>query len=171
MVELVRDRLKTLQVGAIGTELNAASKNAYLNLSSQEMKSATQIGDLILKTRTFNGATIPNAGLVSATVLPTDAVTTLQPSTGESWRVLCIKMTNNDGAAASVLTMGVTDGTTSMDFHSASVAAGATLQFGMVAGVSGALNLPLTNALYLRFNQDGAAALVTVEVAYTQDVI
>ena len=83
----------------------------------------------------------------------------------------CIKMTNNDGAAASVLTIGLTDGTSSMNFHSGSVAAGVTLQFGMVAGAEGSLNLPITSAMYLRFNQDGSAAAVTVEISYTQDVI
>jgi len=167
----VREVLKTLKVGTVEKQLNAATKETFISESARIMKDAAEIGDLIQKTRTYQGATIPGSGAVSATVLPTDAVATLAPATGECWRISCIKMTNNDGAAASVLSMGVTDGTTSMNFHSASVAAGAVLQFGMVAGVAGSLDLPITSAMYLRFNQDGSAAAVTVEISYTQDVI
>ena len=169
----VRNHLKTLKFGDIEKQLNTATKNTYVSESARVMKDAAELGALLQKTRTFNGATVPGTGAVSATVLPTDAIATLQPSTGESWRVLCMKMTNNDGAAASVLTIGVTDGSTSMAFHAGSVAAGASIQFGMQSGAetTGALNLPLTNALYLYFSQDGNAAAVTVEVPYTQDVI
>ena len=173
MVELVRDRLKTLQVGNIGTELNSASKNAYLNLSEKEMKSAIAIGDLIQKTRTFNGSTIPNAGGVKVETLTDDTVTTIRPQVGESWNISCIFVENADPGNASAFTLALTDGTQELTLFSASIAAGTSKRWGLLSDSTGsfpALNLQSTNALYLKFSQSGAAP-VQVSASYTQDVI
>jgi len=173
MVELVRDRLKTLQLGNIGTELNDASKNAYLNLSEREMKSAIAIGDLIQKTRTFNGSTIPNVGGISIELLTDDTVTTIQPSMGNSWNCSCIKITNLDVSNASTFTLELWDGSNALALFEGSIAAASSKQFGLLSGSTGsfpALNLQLTNSLYLRFSQSGAAP-VQVSASYTQDVI
>jgi len=173
MVELVRDRLKTLQLGNIGTELSDASKNAYLNLSEREMKSAIAIGDLIQKTKTFNGSTIPNAGAIAANLLIDDTVTTIQPAVGESWNLSCIKIQNLDPGNVSTFTLEVFDGTTALPIFIGAIAAATSKQWGLVSDSTGsfpALNLQLTNALYLRFNQSGAAP-VRLDAAYTMDVI
>ena len=173
MVELVRDRLKTLQLGNIGSELNDASKNAYLNLSQKEMASALAIGDLIQKTRTFNGSTIPNVGGIEVEVLTDDTVTTMQPPLGESWNVSCIKISNLDPSNTSTFTLELWDGTSALTLLSGAIAASSSKQWGLLSDSTGsfpALNLQLTNALYLRFNQSGAAP-VQVLASHTQDVI
>jgi hypothetical protein len=172
MVELVRDRLKTLQLGNIGTELSDASKNAYLNLSEGEMKSAIAIGDLIQKTKTFNGATVPNAGGVDVTVLNDSSASSVAPSVGQCFNVSMIRIQNLDPSSAAVVSIGLSDGTDMVNFHSASLAANGVLQWGLITGEAGAsLNLQLTNALYLSFQQDGSSAAVQVAFAYTMDVI
>jgi len=181
MGELVRDRLKTLQLGNIGTELSDASKNAYLNLSEREMKSAIAIGDLIQKTRTFNGATIPNAGAVVSEVLVDSTVTYIQPAVGESWNISIFRIDNLDPANVATFTLELWDGTTAIPLGYTSplaIAASSVFQLGLVNQIEGvsshiamvALNLQLTNALYLRFHQTGAAP-VQVSAAYTMDVI
>jgi|TARA_R110002110_G_scaffold271897_1_gene487486 hypothetical protein len=173
MVELVRDRLKTLQLGNVGTELNDASKNAYLNLSEREMKSALAIGDLIQKTRTFNGSTIPNVGGVVTELLVDDTVTTIQPSLGESWNVSSILIQNLDASNASTFTLQLYDGTRALDLLVGAIAAATEKRWGLLSDSTGsfpALNLQLTNSLYLRFSQTGAAP-VQVSASYTQDVI
>jgi hypothetical protein len=169
---LVRDRLKTLQLGNIGTELSDASKNAYLNLSEREMKSAIAIGDLIQKTKTFNGATIPNAGQVDVTVLGDSSASTVAPEVGQCFNVSMIRIQNLDPSSAAVVSIGLFDGSDLLNFHQASLAANGTLQWGLTAGTdSSALNLQLTNALYLKFQQDGSSVAVQVGFAYTMDVI
>ena len=173
MVELVRDRLKTLQLGNIGSELNDASKNAYLNLSEKEMASALAIGDLIHKTRTFNGSTIPNVGGVSVALLTDATVTTIRPSLGASWSASCILIQNLDAANASTFTLELFDGTNPLLLFNGAIAPSTNKQWGLVSDATGsfpALNLQLTNSLYLRFVQSGAAP-VQVSASYTQDVI
>jgi hypothetical protein len=167
----VRNALKTLQVGTIGTELNSATKNTYLSESARIMNDATQIGDLMQKTRTMNGTTYPNTGAISNTVLTDDTAVNIQPATGECWRILSIIASNNDGAQASTITLSFTDGSTVANWYSSSTAAGATVQFGLAVDDKSPLNMPLTSELYLRVSQDGNAAAVTVTVIYVKDVI
>lgn len=174
MDELVRDRLKILQLGNIGSELNDASKNAYLNLSDKQMKSATQIGDLIQKTRTFNGATVPNVGGVAQETLEDDTPTTIAPSVGQSWNVSCLVIDNQDVADSDFI-LELYDATSgnALPVYSGTVAAGTKKQWGLVSDSTGsfpALNLQLTSNLYFLFSQIGAAPVV-VSASYTMDVI
>lgn len=175
MVELVRDRLKILQVGNIGTELNEASKNAYLNLSSKEMSSATDIGNLILKTRTFNGATIPNAGAIYDVTITDDSTTILiQPPVGQSWNISCIKIENLDPVNASQVIFGLTDGTSVLSLYSGAVNASTSKQWGLVSDVTGsfpAINLDVTNSMYVTIAQAGMSTDTQVTASYTKDVI
>lgn len=174
--QLVRDRLKILQLGNIGSELNDASKNAYLNLSDREMKSASQIGDLIQKTRTFNGATVPNVGGVAQETLFDDTPTTIRPSVGQSWNVSCMVIDNQDAGNDSTFTLELFDDVSglSMPIFVGTVSASSKKQWGLLSDATGsfpALNLQLTNSLYLQFSQDLSAAPVVVSASYTMDVI
>jgi len=173
MAELVRDRLKTLQLGNIGTELSDASKNAYLNLSEREMKSAIAIGDLIQKTKTFNGSTIPNAGAILPTTITDEDDHTVQPAVGVSWNISCIRIENLDPMNHSTFTLELYDGTTALPIFNGTINAATVKQFGLVSDGTGsypALQLDVTNALYLRFSQTNANP-VRIDVAYTLDVI
>ena len=174
LVELVRDRLKILQLGNIGSELNDASKNAYLNLSDKQMKSATEIGDLIQKTRTFNGATVPNVGGVAQETLVDDTLTTIRASVGQSWNVSCLVIDNQDVADSDFI-LELYDATNAnvLPVYSGTIAAGTKKQWGLVSDATGsfpALNLQLTNNLYFQFSQFGASPVV-VSASYTMDVI
>jgi hypothetical protein len=175
MVELVRDRLKTLQVGNVGTELNAASKNAYLNLSEREMKSAIAIGDLIQKTRTFNGATIPNTGALAYTLADGPGTTDVRPPLGEAWSVSCVRIANLDPVASSTMVYALDDGTNTLNLFNGSIASGAYELWGLTKDSSGrgtpSLDLKITNALYLSFAQSGPSVATEIIVAYTKDVI
>jgi len=175
MVELVRDRLKTLQVGNVGTELNAASKNAYLNLEAKEMKSAIDIGNLLLKTRTFNGATIPNAGAIYEVLITDDSTTILiQPPIGESWNISCIKIENLDPINASAVLFGLTDGTSTLTLYSGAINASSSKVWGLVSDATGSfpsINLDVTNSMYVTISQSGMSSDTQVTSSYTKDVI
>jgi hypothetical protein len=153
--------------------VGTAVKNVFISESERIMADAQSIGDLIRATRTFNGATVPNVGGVAEALLVDDTVTTIRPVLGESWNVSCLLINNLDPSNVSTFTLEIFDGTNTLTLWDAAIAAGTSKQWGLVSGSTGsfpALNLQLTNALYLRFTQTGAAP-VQVSVSYTQDVI
>lgn len=175
MVELVRDRLKTLQLGNVGTELNEASKNAYLNVKAKEMDSAIQIGDLILKTRTFNGATIPNTGALDHTLTDAIGTTDVRPPLGQAWSVSCVRIANLDPSGATTMVFSLDDGSNKLNLFNGGIASGAYEIWGLTKDASGrgtpSLDLKITNSLYLSFAQSGPSAATEIVVAYTKDVI
>ena len=169
----VRNNLKTLKIGNIGSELGTAIKNVFISESERIMADAQSIGDLIQATRTFNGATVPNVGGVATEVLVDDTVTTIRPALGESWNISCILIENLDVGNASTFSLQLWDGTQGLSLFDGAIAATTSKRWGLLSDATGsfpALNLQLTNALYLRFNQTGAAP-VQVSASYTQDVI
>jgi hypothetical protein len=169
----VRNNLKTLKIGNIGAELGTAVKNVFISESERIMADAQSIGDLIRATRTFNGSTVPNVGGVKVEVLVDDTVTTIRPALGESWNISSILIENLDVSNASTFNLQLYDGTNALSLLSGAIAASTAKRWGLLSDSTGsfpALNLQSTNALYLRFNQTGAAP-VQVSVSYTQDVI
>jgi len=166
----VRDILKTLKLGDIEKQLNSATKSTFVSEREQNMRDAADIGDLIQKTRTYSGATVPGSGAIAAVLLDDDAWHNARPATGESWTVSAIQIENIDPGAAAVVKVQLFDGTNACQIHDASLAAATTLVLGP-SSASPALNLQLTNAMYLRALQDGSSVTINVNLAYTQDVI
>jgi len=146
------DKLKQVQLGDLTTtQLQNTSKLTYVPQGSM-LEDAVRIHKAAEAISTFGaGGVLPDSGSISVTVFDdTAGGTSIQPAEGEVWSVPLAFLTAINGAVgASTITVSLTDGTSSIQVATSSVAGGATEAL-IDLVQAGLLSLEITNSLYLK---------------------
>ena len=157
----LQSKLKTKTAGNISKELSQVANGVYFSETKQVFDELKRLGETLKAVRTWDGAIVPGAGKCQSIVLADDTLTSFKPQAGQCLRIPYLHVENQGPANASTVTISYTDGTTSSQIYSASVAA----QAHVYVEFDGA-PINLNNSIYLTVVQSRDDQPMVIDFPY-----